>query len=388
MEPVNTDMQDIKQGNIHDYDNYLEYFNNKPITQNYKTEYHSVTFVSTGIIPYDGGITTMLHLGTLLSKKGYDVYYQSCVPQKVEDMQTNAEFNFPGYQGTCLAEASFSQHHSDIWIATLWETAYLIKNLPGYKMYFVQDYEPYFYPYGDRSQLAKRSYQLGLHMVSLGSWCAEMVRQQCELDSPLDQINFPVDVNHYQYHHRNFQEYPGKKELNLAVYTKFNSPRRAPINIQLLLYNTEKLLAQKNIKLNISYFGTIKTEKFINGKNLGKLNKEQLRELYYNADFGIAPSMTNFSLVPFEMMSCGLPFLDFEEGTGKDFIPDDCCYYTKFNEYDLSHLFEEICNEPTKLERKTKNAKSYLTQITWGKTLTDFLAIIENIERKSGTSAN
>lgn len=27
MEPVNTEMEDIKQGNIHDYDNYLKYFN-------------------------------------------------------------------------------------------------------------------------------------------------------------------------------------------------------------------------------------------------------------------------------------------------------------------------------------------------------------------------
>ncbi|MBN7275376.1 glycosyltransferase family 1 protein [Ligilactobacillus pobuzihii] len=384
MEPVNTDMEDIKQGNIHDYDNYLEYFNNKPVTQDYRTNYHSVTFVSTGIIPYDGGITTMLHLGTLLSKKGYDVYYQSCVPQKVENMQTNAEFNFPGYQGTCLAEESFSEHNSDIWIATLWETAYLIKNLPGYKMYFVQDYEPYFYPYGDRSQLAKRSYELGLHMVSLGPWCAEMVRKQCKLNSPLDQINFPVDVEHYQRQTRDFTKYPNKKELNLAVYTKFNSPRRAPINLQLVLYNTEKLLAQKKIKLNINYFGTNKSEVFINGKNLGKLSKNQLRELYYNSDFGIAPSMTNFSLVPFEMMSCGLPFIDFEEGTGQDFIPDDCCWYTRFNEYDLAELFEKICCEPHKLERKTNHAKNYLNQITWKKTLTDFLQLITHIERKRG----
>lgn len=382
MEPVNTDMEDIKQGNIHDYDNYLDYFNNKPVTQDYKTNYHSVTFVSTGIIPYDGGITTMLHLGTLLSKKGYDVYYQSCVPQKVEDMRTNAEFNFPGYQGTCLAEKSFSQHSSDIWIATLWETAYLIKNLPGYKMYFVQDYEPYFYPYGDRSFLAKRSYQLGLHMVSLGSWCAEMIQKECQLESPLDQINFPVDVEHYKLKTRDFTKYPAKKSLNLAVYTKFNSPRRAPINLQLVLYNTEKLLAQKNITLNINYFGTNKNETFINGKNLGKLTKQQLRELYYQADFGIAPSMTNFSLVPFEMMSCGLPFIDFKEGTGQDFIPADCCWYTSFNEYDLADLFEKICCEPLKLQRKVNNAKSYLQDITWKQTLSDFLEIIANLEQK------
>lgn len=388
MKPVNTDMEDIKQGNIHDYDNYLDYFNNKPVTQNYQTEYHSITFVSTGIIPYDGGITTMLHLGTLLSKAGYKVYYQSCVPQEAKNMRVNAEFNYPGYQGTCLAEDSFSKHNSDIWVATLWETAYLIKNLPGYKMYLIQDYEPYFYPYGDRSQLAKRSYELGLHMISLGPWCAEMVRKQCALNSPLEQVNFPVDVEHYQNHPREFTEYPLKKELTLAVYTKFNSPRRAPINLQLVLYNTEKLLAQKKIKLNINYFGTNKDEKFINGKNLGKLSKEQLRQLYYDSDFGIAPSMTNFSLVPFEMMSCGLPLIDFEEGTGQSFVPDDCGWYTNFNEYDLAELFVKVCCKPHELERKSIHAKDYLNQITWEQTLADFLEVLNHIERKPNTSNN
>ncbi|KRN81844.1 glycosyltransferase family 1 protein [Ligilactobacillus acidipiscis] len=382
MEPVNTEMEDIKQGNIHDYDNYLEYFNNKPAKQERQEKYHSLTFVSTGIIPYDGGITTMLHLGTLLSQQGYDVYYQSCVPQKVEDMRTNAEFNFPGYQGTCLAEEQFFNHSSDIWVATLWETAYLIKNLPGYKMYFVQDYEPYFYPYGDRSQLAKRSYELGLHMVSLGPWCAEMVQKNCHINSPLDYINFPVDVAHYQLKERNFEKYLGKKILNLAVYTKFNSPRRAPINLQMVLYNTEKLLKEKGIELNINYFGTNKNERFINGRNLGKLTKAQLRDLYYQSDFGIAPSMTNFSLVPFEMMSSGLPFIDFEEGTGPEFIPDNCCWYTRFNEYNLSALLQKICCQPKSLAKKTANAKKYLNSITWKKTLSDFLEIIANIDKK------
>lgn len=382
MEPVNPNMQELKQGNIHEYDDYLGYFNNKVAQQDYQTNYHSVTFVSAGIIPYSGGITTMLHLGTLLSKQGYDVYYQSFVPQNVEDMQTNAEFNYPGYQGTCVPEESFTSHTSDIWIATLWETAYLIKNLSGYKMYFIQDYEPYFYPYGDRSQLAKASYELGLHMISLGPWCAKMIQQQTGTNCTLNQINFPVDIEHYEHKKRDFSAYPDKRKINLAVYTRFNSPRRAPINLQFVLYNTEKLLEQNNIELNINYFGTDSKERFINGKNLGKLNKKQLRELYYQSDFGIAPSMTNFSLVPFEMMSSGLPFIDFVEGTGPDFIPDNCCWYTQFNEYDLADLLRKICCEPQKIEEKVLKAKKHLQQITWQQTFTDFLRIIRNIKTK------
>ena len=33
MEPVNPNMQELKQGNIHEYDDYLGYFNNKVAQQ-------------------------------------------------------------------------------------------------------------------------------------------------------------------------------------------------------------------------------------------------------------------------------------------------------------------------------------------------------------------
>lgn len=376
---VNSNMEDIRNGDIHDYDDYLECFNNQVVQQDLKQHYHTVTFVATGIIPYDGGMTTMLHLGTLLSENGYEVYYQSCLPQTVEEMEKSAEFNYADYKGSCLAEESFSRHSSDIWIATLWETAYMIKDRPGYKMYLVQDYEPYFYPYGDRSQLAKNSYELGLHMISLGPWCADMIQKNCQLCSPLDQINFPVDVETYTDKKRDFAEYPKKDHIKLAVYTKFNSPRRAPIHLQFLLYNTEKLLKKDGIQLEIQYFGTNQDKKFINGINLGKLTKNQLLDLYHHADFGIAPSMTNFSLVPFEMMSAGLPVIDFEEGTGKAFVPDDCCFLTHFNEFHLAKLLSGICCQPQKLQRITANAKGHLTSITWAKTIHDFLQVMAQL---------
>ena len=150
VEPIETQVAPVQEGNIHDYDTILDYFNNQPVQQDLKSSYHTITFVTTGIIAYDGGQTTMLHLGTLLTQAGYEVYYQSYVPQSKTEMENNAEFNYPGYQGICVEMKDLKRHQSDIWIATLWESAYIIKNLPGYKLYFVQDYEPYFYPFGYR----------------------------------------------------------------------------------------------------------------------------------------------------------------------------------------------------------------------------------------------
>lgn len=381
MKPVDTGMKDISKGDIHDYDKILNYFNNRLVKQDYKENYKSITFVTTGIIPYDGGQTTMLHLGTLLSLKGYQVYYLSYVPQSTKNMQINAEFNYPGYQGQCLAMKSLKSHHSDIWIATLWESAYIIKNFSGYKMYFVQDYEPYFYPYGDRYHLAKRTYELGLHMVSLGPWCAKQIKTNCQLKSPLDTINFPVEDKDYPYQKRNFSSYPTKKEIKLAVYTKFSSSRRAPINIQITLYNCQKLLKSYGLTLKINYFGTPQDKQFINGQNLGRLNKKQLNTLYQDSDFGIAPSMTNFSLVPFEMMSTGLPFIDFIEGTGNLFVPKNCCFYTQFNEFEVAKILRQALKNVQQLFQMTANVKKYLSQISWQKTEDNFLKVLQHINQ-------
>ncbi|VTU58908.1 Glycosyltransferase [Lactobacillus casei W56] [Lacticaseibacillus rhamnosus] len=41
-------------------------------------------------------------------------------------MIQNAEFNYPGYKGTCLPMGELESHRSDIWVATLWESVYAV----------------------------------------------------------------------------------------------------------------------------------------------------------------------------------------------------------------------------------------------------------------------
>ncbi|MCD2256335.1 glycosyltransferase family 1 protein [Lactobacillus sp. CC-MHH1034] len=373
-------MQDVMQGDIHDYDAILKYFNDRPAKQKRQAHYRSITFVTTGIIPYDGGQTTMLHLGTLLQQAGYEVYYLSYVPQSQASMTDDAEFNFPKFGGTCLDMSHLDTHQSDIWIATMWETAYIIKNKPGYKFYFVQDYEPYFYPFGDRYQLAKKTYDFGLHMVSLGPWCAHMINVHTKNKTPVDQINFPVDLDNYPFSPRDFSNYPTKKRLKIAVYTKWSSPRRAPISIQITMLDCQKLLAKKGIHLDVWYFGTNKTARFVNGTNLGKLTRKEMVDLYNSCDFGIAPSMTNFSLVPFEMMSTGLPFIDFLEGTGSYFLPKGSYFPTHFNETALADTLLTAAQDTELLAKVVATSHQYLHNISWQKTVNDFLKILKRIE--------
>ena len=56
-------------------------------------------------------------------------------------------------------------------------------------------------------------------------------------------------------------------------------------------------------------------------KSLGKITDlTELAELYSRAKLGIAFSSTNPSLIPFEMLACGLPLIDIDLGyIGSDF---------------------------------------------------------------------
>ena len=86
---------------------------------------------------------------------------------------------------------------SDVVIATSWESVYYSRKISGYKMYFIQDYEPYFNLYGESYIMAQKSYEVGYHMVSLGKWNKHMIEKECNPNSQLDYITFPYEGKEY-----------------------------------------------------------------------------------------------------------------------------------------------------------------------------------------------
>ena len=135
----------------------------------------TIMFVLPGMMAYSGGHTSVLRLGTSLVKKGYNVRYVSFVPQDLEEQKKNAEINLKEYKGEIIDHSKIFDVKNDIVIATSWDSVYYAKKASGYKMYFVQDYEPFFHMYGEMFLLAQKTYELGLHMVSLGQWNKYMI---------------------------------------------------------------------------------------------------------------------------------------------------------------------------------------------------------------------
>ena len=142
--------------------------------------------------------------------------------------------------------------------------------------------------------------------------------------------------------------------------------------------------SKEGITLNIKYYGEDKNFKCEGGENIGKLNKNELLNLYNTSDFGLVASLTNISLVPYEMLATGLPVIEFKEGTFEYFFPDNTAIVTTFDYNDFYNQIKENINNPNKLKEMNKNSMEYLSGLSWEKTTEEFIKILDKVKSRKG----
>lgn len=342
----------------------------------------SIVFIITRMVRFHGGQTSILRLGTELSKLGYNVGYAVYKAQTKEEMELCARSNLESFQGKLYTMYDLDDLKNilnpDVVIATSWDTVSFAKQFRSYRMYFVQDYEPYFYPFGEQFLLAKKTYEQGLHMVSLGSWNKMMVETNCSPVSPIDVVEFPYEKKEYPLKNRQYEDYKSKKQFVIAVYLKYYG-KRLPCILQYMLTEVQNMFAKDGITLDVQYYGEAKSFKAKGGKNLGMLNKKELLELYQRADFGIVASMSNVSLVPYEMLATGLPLIEFKDGTFDYFFPDNCAALVDISPNDLYIKMKECIQNPEIMRIRQENANAYLKTLSWEKTGKEFSQILKRL---------
>ena len=167
------------------------------IENKFPKKVNRIIFIIPSMAKFSGGHTSILRLGTELSKK-YEVFYASYIEDNVDKMKNAAFINLKNYKGKIINLSEIETNEEDILIATLWESVYFSKKLKGYKMYFIQDYEPYFYSYGEDYILAKETYNFGYHIVSLGKWNLKKIKEENSgKNSILNFIEFPYEKKEY-----------------------------------------------------------------------------------------------------------------------------------------------------------------------------------------------
>jgi glycosyltransferase involved in cell wall biosynthesis len=180
--------------------------------------------------------------------------------------------------------------------ATSWESAHVLalrasRNLKCF--YFIQDYEPFFYPRGSLYELAEDTYRFGFQHVALGEMVAAAIRNEVGVDS--DVVPFGCDSDVYKLA-------PSATErTGVVFYAKPEVPRRGYVHARLALEE----FSRRHPEQEIHVYGDKITDLPMPVTWHGRMWPNDLNALYNRTLGGFAMSFTNISLVAEEMLSAG-----------------------------------------------------------------------------------
>jgi glycosyltransferase involved in cell wall biosynthesis len=292
-------------------------------------------------------------------------------------MQKNCEFDLPSFKGTVVDINSVDKNKFDILIATSWQSAFYLKLLSGYKMYFIQDFEPEFFRMSERKLLALETYRMGYHMVSLGTWNKKRIETSVKETVKVDVIDFPYEPKEYGKSVPN-RVVLNKNQYDLAVYVKEEGKRLPNLTLSIIEKAKEEL-KKYSIELNCHIFGLASKRKLSFGENLGKLNKNELKELYKKCDFGMAMSMTNISLVPLEMIASGLFVLEAKDGSFSSFFDTSNYPLVTLDYHSLVDIILKINRGELDTNKLVKKCKEKISNLSWFNTASQFDEIIRKV---------
>jgi glycosyltransferase involved in cell wall biosynthesis/GT2 family glycosyltransferase len=194
-------------------------------------------------------------------------------------------------------------HGADVAVATGWDTAYQVALLPGCRAraYLINDHEPEFFGTSAESLWAARTYELGLYGISASRWLRDLLARQYGQRGSW----FRLGVDHDIYQPRRVE----RRRDTILFYSRVYTPRRA---VPLGALALEELLRRRP-ELRVVAFGHDGREPLafqFPYEQLGVVSPERLALAYSEATVGLCLSLTNYSLMPQEMMACGLPCVD------------------------------------------------------------------------------
>ncbi len=188
---------------------------------------------------------------------------------------------------------------ADVVVATGWQTVHRTLLLPGCgaRAYLVQDHEPEFYGTSAERTWAEQTYSLGLHCVCASQWLAGVMRERYGASAS----HFDLGVRHDLYRPTGADR---RRQLVIFYARAVTARRAVPLGLLAL-----EELTRRRPDVEAVLFGESRplATRFT---NRGVLSPSELAGLYNYAGAGLVLSMTNPSLVPTEMLACGLPVVD------------------------------------------------------------------------------
>jgi glycosyltransferase involved in cell wall biosynthesis len=258
-------------------------------------------------------------------------------------------------------------------LPTSWETAYPAYNFAGTakRFYFIQDFEPFFYPVGSLYTLAENTYKFGFYGVTAGNWLSTKLRRDYGMQT--DNYDFGSESSLYSYAN-------DKPRKEILFYARPYTERRGfEMGIMALDLFHRK---HPDFVINMAGYDISSYKIPFTYQNLKTLELEQLNDLYNRCAAGLVMSFTNMSLLPLELLGSGtIPVVN--DGENNRLVSDNkYIAYAPADPASIANALSEIVARKD-LPDYAKKASESVKATNWDEAGKKFVSIIEREIRKS-----
>lgn len=255
----------------------------------------------------------------------------------------------------------------DAIVATGWETAY-----PAFRdasrarrLYFVQDYEPSFYPWGTEQLLAENTYRFGFHALTAGRWLSHKL--STEYGMAADPFDFAAERSIYRYEN-------DQRRREIFFYARPSTPRRGfEIGVHALA-----TVARARPETTITMAGEDLGRRDLGFpyQNLAAVDLPTLNRVYNRCAAGLVISASNMSLLPLELLSAGaIPVVN-DAPNNRLVSNNPHIEYVPAQPAALARTIIRLIDDPDLPDRAARGAAS-LQEQTWERSGAQFTSALE-----------
>lgn len=367
-----------RRGN--NYDNFLYAINYQPaasalgrrLPANPRSSALNLHWIVPAFAAGWGGITNIFRIIQQLEKSGHqNTLWIHNPPKNLPNRQMVSDY----YKEVVLTHflpiaaqikplpADLEEISGDAVIATDHYSAYPARAVANVdrRFYFLQDHEPGFSPAGYPALFARATYSFGFDALSNGDWLHELAQKYGMWSMKWEQA---ADPDHYFCVDAE-NRWPG----HIAFYARQETSRRA-VELGYLAF---ELLAREGLGFHVDLFGSNCAPAALPYPftHHGILCAAQLGELYRRASIGVVFSATNYSIIPREMMACGLPVVELNsESSRRSFGNGVVALADPVPESVAAHLKTLLLDRRRRQQLSQKGRES-LVNFSWEKSARD-----------------
>ncbi|MDR6816448.1 glycosyltransferase involved in cell wall biosynthesis [Neorhizobium sp. 2083] len=307
---------------------------------------------------------TIFRIAHFLERFGHDVQLliqNPTIHTSAEAARETINKHFQPFSGAITLFGGVTpDSEGDALIATDRFTCYPARAMGKFvrKFYFVQDYEPSFYPMGSEALLTEATYRFDFDCLCAGEWLRKIMCNRFGNWA----MSWPLAYDESVY---NSPYSSDRSNSRIAVYARHVTSRRA---VELAFIALE-ILKARDVKFEVDFFGwelgSLKVD--FPYRDHGVLTPRALASLYRNATLGMVFSATNHSLVNKEMMACGLPVIDLDLDTVTTIFPPGTIALTQPTPEAIADTIEQLLARPNERDRLRNSGVSYIEGLSWEK---------------------